>query len=252
MNDGLIIEGIGTTIDWNASDVPFAVGLIQAQPGLQPRKMEDCLPLPLLWRHEWDKPLGSMFAASATETAVHFRACIVPPGTPGYDGDLLFRVWDDVRSGAAPAVSFASHAPARDGAWRGSELSVTPAGGNPFAIITRATFPDGHTITREAPAFTREAAQLAWLKFNEGHKQARAAALQTRNANTQPGDDAPVPAVYLGTWKSDSTYQRGHMVTDKGVLWHCESNNVSGRPRDTPGWKLMHKSMEKGGQGEAA
>lgn len=65
----------------------------------------------------------------------------------------------------------------------------------------------------------------------------------TRSAVTR-ATDSPPPAVYLGVWKADAEYERGHMVTLNGVLWHAEADRVTGRPGTSSSWRLMHKSME--------
>ncbi|MGI8783380.1 MAG: hypothetical protein ACR2L2_07000 [Acidobacteriota bacterium] len=244
-NDALIIEGVAETTHPYLFE--FALGLKRLdgstsvmRKGPDPRKFQAKLPLPLLWAHEPDKRIGELIAVNPTDTRLYFKAVIVPPGTAGYNGDLLFKVWDDVRSGAAPAVSIAAPKRLRkDEGWTITELSVCREGRNPYAVITKATFPDGHVVTRPVPAEDEPINSK-----NDVDMPAKRAAATLHPTAIETRTSAPVPAVYMGTWKADATYQRGHMVTDKGVLWHCESDNLTGRPRDTRGWKLMHKSLE--------
>lgn len=53
---------------------------------------------------------------------------------------------------------------------------------------------------------------------------------------------------YCGVWEPGAVYGAGTMVTDRGQLWFAEAESVTGRPGNTPGWKLMHKSLEKAGR----
>ena len=67
-----------------------------------------------------------------------------------------------------------------------------------------------------------------------------------RGALLVPASPDVPPAVYRGIWKPGAEYPRGSMTTHDGCLWHAESDRVTDRPGKSPGWKLMHKSMEKG------
>lgn len=265
---GLLIEGIATTRDWNAWERPLAAGLktldgrtTTRQDGLDPRKAITKLPLPLLWRHEWDKKLGEMFAVSATDLAVHFKACIVPPGTPDYDSALLERVWDGIQSRVFCGVSFATRVERRGkGAWRGVELSMCPVGGNPYAIITRAIFPNGELIERSTPSFTREDAQRAFVDFETrsiasrekddaavATIQQRAAALQAGGIDIRAMIKEEVAAwckdMHRGVWREDvRDYQRGQMATRSGSTWSCQRDEATGRPGDSGDWLLVVKA----------
>jgi hypothetical protein len=140
---GLLLDGIATTGDWGAAEVPLAAGLttLRGQTtvrrrGLDPRKLIVTLPLPLLWRHEDGKPVGEVVGWGASELALHFRAAVAPPGTAGYDRGLLEQVWAGVRSSGVRAVSVGPPSINRDRSWSIPELSVCEEGGNRFAIIT--------------------------------------------------------------------------------------------------------------------
>lgn len=54
-----------------------------------------------------------------------------------------------------------------------------------------------------------------------------------------------VPSVYLGVYRNDASYDRGHMVTRNGLLWHCNVNGATERPGTGPAWTMMHKSNAK-------
>jgi hypothetical protein len=239
---GLLIEGIGTTRGWDCMR-PLAVGLTTlsgatevAGIGRQPRLMKVKLPVPLLWGHDWELHLGTMHEATATMDALYFRATIVPPGTPGYDPDLLRRVWGEVRDGEAAGVSFAAAKVRRDGSWEPSELSVCPQGANPFAIITRATFPDGHMVQRAEPAIDLETTKAATIRHRT-YWQRR------QKAEAHHDDELP----YAGVWADGKHYRRGQFCTFKGTLWHCDGDAEPGeRPGKGPPWRLMLKTTNAG------
>jgi hypothetical protein len=287
--DGLMLQGIATTRDWNAIEVRLAAGLVRLdgstttrRAGLVPRKLQAEPPYPLLWKHDWAKPIGQVFELSATDLELHFRACIASPGTPGYDTTLLMQAWAEVRAGVIAGVSIWSDGlPAADGSWRLKELSVGPKGGNRFARITRATFPDGHVVEHGAKPITREAAQRAWLEFEEAQRLKQSAGplraghqgLVTKvgrivrdsrgNATieiteiTPPGsapslertrsvdsDDEQPPDRWRGIWAEGKQYRRGDTATYGGALWYAHRETTS-KPGTSPDWQLMAKSHGK-------
>jgi len=52
---------------------------------------------------------------------------------------------------------------------------------------------------------------------------------------------------YCGVWEQ-ATYGAGTMVTHNGQLWFAQAASTTGRPGNSPDWKLMHKSLEKAGR----
>jgi hypothetical protein len=52
---------------------------------------------------------------------------------------------------------------------------------------------------------------------------------------------------YAGVWEQ-ATYGAGTMVTHNGQLWFAQAASTTGRPGNSPDWKLMHKSLEKAGR----
>lgn len=260
---GLEIEGVATTRLWDEGDhYPLAAGLkrldgstIGYGVGRVMRKMERTLPVPVFWRHEKNKALGYMFEARATVDKLYFTACIVPPGTTGYDRTLLERVWEDVRTGTANAVSFTAHTKS-NGAWKPIELSVCPDGANPCATITRASFPNGETIYREEVPFDEERIRTANAKHHQSRDaQMRSASTSTPEQRSSPGDlremvKAEVAewcrSMHRGVWREGETYEKGQMCTRQGATWSCQADGVNGKPGESADWVLIVKAGRDG------
>ncbi|MEO7684797.1 MAG: hypothetical protein ABIU86_12780 [Gemmatimonadaceae bacterium] len=49
------------------------------------------------------------------------------------------------------------------------------------------------------------------------------------------------PSVYMGTWKPDAKYDRGHTVTRSGLLWHSNIDDNAAQPGSDKSWTMMHK-----------
>lgn len=67
----------------------------------------------------------------------------------------------------------------------------------------------------------------------------------SEEASTRSGEVDRVPSVYMGTYRDDAAYDRGHMVTRNGLLWHCNVNATTEKPGSGPSWTMMHKSHGK-------
>lgn len=234
VEDGLLLEGIATTRYWDES---------ASRRGRLPRKMVRSLPVPLLWLHKWDKRIGTMFEASATEDVLYFSAIVAPPGTDGYDANLLRRVWDDIRSEAVRAVSFAAKNVKVDGGWEPSELSVCPEGANPCATITRAVFPGDCVMGYSPVPFDPDLVRRATAEHQARAKRIReqANALQRVTQTRAAGNSDGVPLrTYRFVWKQGETYARGDVVTDRGSAWLCLEPGPD-RPGYSGAWRLVSK-----------
>lgn len=267
VSGGLMIEGIATTRGWDADeDVHLPQGLkcldgstSYKSPGRDPMKMKNRMPLPLLWRHNWTQRIGEMVEVRATPEALHFSACIVPPGTTGYDTELLRHVWADVKSGDALGVSFAAkRLPNHLGEWEGHELSVCPRGANPAATIHRALFPDGEILERRGTTFTDESTRAASKAFHNAH---RAPSLVEKAAATDPvvGLRAEVDELrkqlairqtvgdglmrYAGVWSAGLAYKAGDVCTYRGLIWHANEVTTA-KPGTGATWTMMLKSED--------
>ena len=47
---------------------------------------------------------------------------------------------------------------------------------------------------------------------------------------------------YEGTWREDTEYSKGAMVTHAGSIWHCETTCQGDLPGRSNSWKLAVKS----------
>lgn len=99
---GLIVEGMATTgaatKHYDANDKGY-------WHAYEPLGAEFTLPMPLLWRHDRRKPIGTVLEATKSAAGIRIRAVVERPGTPGYDEALLRDVWDQIESGKARAFS---------------------------------------------------------------------------------------------------------------------------------------------------
>lgn len=89
-----IIEGIASTPS------PDRMGDI-----VNPMGAKFTLPLPLLWQHNHDEPIGHVFEASPAPEGIWFRAKIAKTGEPGKLKDLLDYAWQSIKMKLVAAVS---------------------------------------------------------------------------------------------------------------------------------------------------
>lgn len=93
-NDKRIITGVATT---PAVD---RVGDI-----IDPLGVEYKNPLPLLWQHQHDKPIGSVKFNKPTKDGITFQAEIASIDEPGILKDRLDEAWQSIKMGLVRAVS---------------------------------------------------------------------------------------------------------------------------------------------------
>lgn len=62
-------------------------------------------PLPLLWQHEHDKPIGSVKFDKPTKNGINFEAEIASTDEPGTLKDRLDEAWQSIKMGLVRAVS---------------------------------------------------------------------------------------------------------------------------------------------------
>jgi HK97 family phage prohead protease len=62
-------------------------------------------PLPLLWQHEHDKPIGSVKFDKPTKAGINFEAEIASIDEPGTLKDRLDEAWQSIKMGLVRAVS---------------------------------------------------------------------------------------------------------------------------------------------------
>ena len=127
------IRGIATT------PTPDRVGDI-----VEPLGAEFSLPMPLLWQHRHDQPVGTVEMASATEDGIEFVAKIAQIDEPGTLKDRVDEAWQSVKTGLVRAVSIGfginEYSIMDDGGWRFTswdwrELSLVTIPANAEATI---------------------------------------------------------------------------------------------------------------------
>ena len=95
INDGeRLIEGIAST------PKPDRVGDI-----VRPMGAKFALPMPLLWQHKHDKPVGRVEFASPTENGIPFKAYIESTDEPGALKERLDEAWQSLKLRLVTAVS---------------------------------------------------------------------------------------------------------------------------------------------------
>ncbi|MEX3842613.1 HK97 family phage prohead protease [Paraburkholderia sp. BR10882] len=103
------------------------------------------LPLPLLWHHDHEAPVGSVTWAAAEKSGIRFRAQIARIAEPGRLKDRVDDAWAHVKNSLLRAVSIGfapeESEPIAGGGkrytkWRWLELSLVTVGANGDAVIT--------------------------------------------------------------------------------------------------------------------
>jgi uncharacterized protein len=89
-----VIEGIATTPS------PDRVGDV-----VNPLGAKFALPLPFLWQHNHDEPIGHVIEATPTKQGIKFKAKIAQTDEPGKLKDLLDFAWQCLKMKLVAAVS---------------------------------------------------------------------------------------------------------------------------------------------------
>lgn len=104
------------------------------------------LPIPLLWQHNHNQPIGEVTEARVTDKGVEFTAKIAKIDEPGALKNRIDEAWQSVKSGLVKCVSVGFRPLEYDylkearglhiKAWEWYELSVVTVPANPDAMIT--------------------------------------------------------------------------------------------------------------------
>lgn len=89
-----VIEGIAST------PTPDRVGDV-----VEPLGAKFALPMPLLWQHQHDKPVGHVEFAAPTTKGIPFRASIAKIDEPGVLKDRVDEAWQSVKAQLVRGVS---------------------------------------------------------------------------------------------------------------------------------------------------
>lgn len=133
-DDERVIEGIATT--------PSADRMGDV---VEPMGAKFSLPMPLLWQHNHDEPVGFVEFAQPTEKGIPFKARIAKVDEPGKLKDRVDEAWQSVKSKLVRAVSIGfrslEHSIMKEGGyrfkqWEWLELSLVTIPANAEANIT--------------------------------------------------------------------------------------------------------------------
>lgn len=122
---------------------------------VEPMGARFSLPMPLLWQHNHEQPIGEVFFAKPTKDGIPFKARIASVSEPGRLKDRLDEAWQSLKVGLVKAVSIGfaigEYEPMKSGGWRISEwdwleLSAVTIPANADAIITNVKSFDSKAI----------------------------------------------------------------------------------------------------------
>ena len=111
---------------------------------VEPMGAKFVLPIPLLWQHEHDKPIGHVTEASVSEKGIDFVAKIASTDVPGKLKELLDYAWQSIKLNLVGAVSigfrpteysFIENGGIRFSEWDWFELSAVTIPAQPEAVI---------------------------------------------------------------------------------------------------------------------
>jgi HK97 family phage prohead protease len=150
-DDERIIEGTATTPS------PDRVGDV-----VDPMGARFNLPLPLLWQHDKDQPIGEVFFARPNKTGIPFKARIASIDEPGRLKDRLDEAWQSTRIGLVRGISIgfsiADHeVMPKTGGWRITdwewlETSIVTIPANSEATIDRIKSIDAEVLAASGQA----------------------------------------------------------------------------------------------------
>lgn len=130
-----IVEGIASTPSTDrAGDI------------VEPKGARFALPLPLLWQHQADTPIGHVISANVTDAGIHVTAKLAKTDQPGETKNTLDKAWESIKLGLVRGLSIGFRATEvadikgswgkRFVKWEWLELSAVTIPANADASIT--------------------------------------------------------------------------------------------------------------------
>lgn len=232
------------------------------------------LPLPLLWQHKHDQPIGHVEWAQPRADGIPFRARLAKVPEPGRLKDRLDEAWQSIKAGLVRGVSIGfmplKVQPTATGVqfteWEWFELSAVTIPANAEASI--ATIKAAYAASRDEPSSiwrqVADAGQRALVETRglPGYErstpamrmasEARGSSMAMVRALAERVDDlerrlAEGRVDYRGVWSAGQEYRRGNLVTLHGNIFHC-NRQTDGKPgEDHDGWTL---AVRKGRDGK--
>lgn len=165
------IRGVATT------PTPDRVGDI-----VEPQGAKFALPLPLLWQHRHDQPVGTVNVANVSDTEIEFVATIAQVEEPGTLKDRVDEAWQSVKSGLVRAVSIGfginEYSVLEDGGWRFTdwewrELSLVTIPANADATINVIRSIDTETRAAIGNETVKKVEETPGVSGKTGQKSAK-------------------------------------------------------------------------------
>lgn len=229
-----------------------------------PEGAEFTLPLPLLFAHKHDEPIGSVIEAKVSKAGIRIRAKLTAGVARAEE------IWKLLVDGALNAVSIGFQAleqtPLPGGGyrydrWAWWETSVVSVGANPDARISVGKSAAYAVKVETPPAFTLPAfkpepshkvkrvtfADIDLIEYSKelGALIREALAPIKARLDALEGSTTDRGIKYMGRYNRDISYERGDMVTHAASLWIA-----SHRTRDAPGacsdWQRMLTADKRG------
>ena len=227
-------------------------------------------PLPLLWMHQADQPVGTVALGKANSTGIPFSATIAKIDEPGTLKDRCDLAWQSVHARLVSAVSVG---------FRPLDNAVEPIKGGGLKFLkteimelSLVSIPANQscTITNVKSAAM---AEIAAMRTQSDGDSAIAKSTETatvgfvargmRNFATMIGknvkerilqETTPLQAriealeqrplfEYAGVWKPDEQYVRGQFISFDGSLWHTNCTTTA-----RPGTSSDHTLAVKHGR----
>jgi HK97 family phage prohead protease len=217
------------------------------------------LPLPLLWQHDAEQPVGHVVAASPNSSGIPVRVQLVKVATPGLLRDRLDEAWQSIKSGLVRGLSIGftpveySYLEDTGGIhfskWNWLELSAVTIPANADASISTIKRYDESRQRMKSPwPFKR----MSWTNTSpekfaaamgkyvlESVGDVLVAGLASRDAQIRSLQDELEARTYKGVWEPGA-YKAHNSVTYKGSLWIALCD-TQGEPGTTEDWQLAVK-----------
>lgn len=270
--DERVIEGIASTPS------PDRMGDV-----VEPMGAKFALPLPLLWQHNHDEPVGFVDFAKPEAKGIPFRARLAKVDEPGALKDLVDKAWQSVKAGLVRGVSIGFSAKdfdrMKDGGlrfknWEWLELSLVTIPANAEATISAiksisreqiAASGDGENVpgasgpvklsTRGAPTMAL-AEQIASLEAKRAANAARMEAIQKaaidrgETKSAEEREEFDTLNSEIGTIDDEladmRSLERVKMAGAKPVAGANSADHESRNPGTVPAQVRLSENLEKG------
>lgn len=196
--DERVISGIAST------PTPDRMGDV-----VEPLGAEFSLPMPLLWQHNHDQPVGHVEFAKPTADGIPFRARVFSSDAPGETKNLLDKAWQNVKLGLVRAVSIGftikEYAILKTGgyrieSWEWLELSLVTIPAQAEAVITGIKGFDSKAIdacgwkAKGERLLAKDARQLAASGRSAEHESTSAGVTASKSSVVKPKEGKRIMA----------------------------------------------------------